>query len=46
MGVPKSRGAEVTAHLAAFVEAMKADGFVARALARHRIEGASVAPPS
>jgi len=46
MGVPKSRGAEATAHLAAFVEAMKADGFVARSLGRHRIEGASVAPPS
>ena len=46
MGVPKSRGAEAAAHLAAFVEAMKADGFVARALGRHRIEGASVAPPS
>jgi polar amino acid transport system substrate-binding protein len=44
MGVPKSRGAEAAAHLARFVESMKADGFVAGALARHRIEGASVAP--
>jgi polar amino acid transport system substrate-binding protein len=30
--------------LAAFVEEMKASGFVADALARHGIEGASVAP--
>ena len=44
MGVPKSRGPEAAAHLASFVETMKADGFVAGALARHRIEGASVAP--
>jgi polar amino acid transport system substrate-binding protein len=44
MGTPKSRGAEATAFLAAFVEAMKASGFVADALARHCIEGASVAP--
>ena len=28
-----------------FVEEMKASGFVARALERHRIEGAAVAPP-
>jgi polar amino acid transport system substrate-binding protein len=44
MGTPKSRGAEAVAFLAAFVEEMKASGFVADALARHRIEGASVAP--
>jgi polar amino acid transport system substrate-binding protein len=44
MGVPKSRGAEAAAFLAAFVEEMKASGFVADALARHGIEGASVAP--
>jgi len=44
MGVPKSRGAEAAAFLAAFVEDMKAGGFVADALARHGIEGASVAP--
>jgi polar amino acid transport system substrate-binding protein len=31
--------------LAAFVEKMKASGFVAEALIRHRIEGAVVAPP-
>jgi polar amino acid transport system substrate-binding protein len=44
MGTPKSRGSEAAAFLAQFVERMKADGFVAAALARHRIEGASVAP--
>jgi polar amino acid transport system substrate-binding protein len=44
MGVPKSRGGEAAAYLAAFVEQMKASGFVARALERHRIKGASVAP--
>ena len=45
MGVPKSRGEEAAAFLAAFVEEMKASGFVADALERHGIEGASVAPP-
>lgn len=44
MGCPKSRGEEAAATLAAFVEEMKASGFVAQALARHGIEGASVAP--
>lgn len=44
MGSPKSRGGEAAAFLAAFVERMKESGFVAAALARHRIEGASVAP--
>ena len=44
MGVPKSRGAEAAAFLAAFVDEMKAGGFVADALARHGIGGASVAP--
>jgi len=44
MGVPKSRGADAAAFLAAFVERMKADGVVADALARHGIDGASVAP--
>ena len=44
MGVPKSRGAAAAQALAAFVEEMKASGFVARALARHGIQGASVAP--
>lgn len=44
MGTPKSRGKETAAFLAQFVEQMKASGFVAAALARHGIEGASVAP--
>jgi polar amino acid transport system substrate-binding protein len=44
MGVPKRRGDAAAAFLAGFVETMKADGFVAAALARHGIEGASVAP--
>ncbi|TQK10972.1 ABC transporter substrate-binding protein [Herbaspirillum sp. SJZ107] len=43
-GTPKSRGADAAAFLARFVEEVKASGFVADALARHRIEGASVAP--
>lgn len=44
MGLPKSRGEAARAALAAFVETMKADGFVQAALARHRVDGASVAP--
>ncbi|NML44067.1 transporter substrate-binding domain-containing protein [Ramlibacter sp. G-1-2-2] len=45
MGVPKAR--EATAQvLRAFVEEMKASGFVAEALKRHGIEGAGVAPPA
>jgi polar amino acid transport system substrate-binding protein len=44
MGTPKSRGAEAAAYLAKFVEDMKSSGFVAEALARHHIQGASVAP--
>ena len=44
MGTPASRGADAQALLAAFVEEMKASGFVADALKRHRIEGAIVAP--
>jgi polar amino acid transport system substrate-binding protein len=43
-GVPDGRPATATA-LRAFVEAMKASGFVAQALARHGIKGATVAPP-
>jgi polar amino acid transport system substrate-binding protein len=46
MGTPASRGADAQALLSAFVEEMKAAGFVADALKRHRIEGASVAPPA
>jgi polar amino acid transport system substrate-binding protein len=44
MGVPAGRGAQAQAELAAFVEEMKSSGFVADALARHRVEGGTVAP--
>ena len=44
MGTPKSRGSEAAAVLGAFVEEMKASGFVAEALGRYGIQGASVAP--
>ena len=44
MGVGKARGAAAAAMLAAYVERQKASGFVAEALARHGIQGASVAP--
>lgn len=43
MGLPKARGEAAGAYLAAFVEEMKASGFVAAALAKHHIEGALVA---
>jgi polar amino acid transport system substrate-binding protein len=45
MGVPKGRTA-AQAWLSAYIEEMKASGFVAGALQRHRIEGAAVAPKS
>ncbi|MBR8293061.1 ABC transporter substrate-binding protein [Burkholderia cenocepacia] len=44
MGLPKSRGAAAADTLRAFVDEAKASGFVAEALARHKITGASVAP--
>ncbi|WP_344314721.1 ABC transporter substrate-binding protein [Fodinicola feengrottensis] len=44
MGTPSSRGADAQALLAAFVQEMKASGFVAEAMKRHHIQGASVAP--
>ncbi len=44
MGLPKCRGEAAASTLRAFVEEMKASGFIARALQRHGIEGASVAP--
>lgn len=44
MGAPASRGTEAQALLTTFVEEMKASGFVADALKRHRIQGAIVAP--
>jgi polar amino acid transport system substrate-binding protein len=44
MGLPKGRGNAPAAVLRTFVEQMKATGFVSDALARHGIQGASVAP--
>jgi polar amino acid transport system substrate-binding protein len=44
MGCQRSRGEAAARELAAFVEEMKASGFVAQALANNGIEGASVAP--
>lgn len=43
MGTPRARTAGA-AYLREFIEEMKARGFVAEALQRHRIEGAVVAP--
>lgn len=43
MGTPRGREAGAK-YLREFIEEMKASGFVAQALARHRVEGASVAP--
>jgi polar amino acid transport system substrate-binding protein len=44
MGLPKGRGEVAAVMLREFVQEMKASGFVAQALARHNIQGASVAP--
>ena len=44
MGVPAGRGTEAQKALAAFVEDVKAGGFVADALQRHGVDGATVAP--
>jgi polar amino acid transport system substrate-binding protein len=44
MGTPKSRGDAAAAALSQFVEEMKVSGFVADALQRHGIAGATVAP--
>ncbi|MDQ2149813.1 ABC transporter substrate-binding protein [Alcaligenaceae bacterium C4P045] len=46
MGLPAARGDGAARLLADFVEDMKRDGVVAKALARHGIEGAKVAPAS
>jgi polar amino acid transport system substrate-binding protein len=43
MGTPRAREAGAR-YLSVFIEEMKRSGFVARALERHGIEGASVAP--
>ena len=45
MAVPKTRDAAVVAFVHQVVEELKASGFVAQALARHRIEGVAVAAP-
>lgn len=44
MGMHKERGATASEYLSTFIEEMKSSGFVAEALARHGIQGASVAP--
>ena len=44
MAVPKAKGQEAAKYLTAFVEEMKKSGFVAQALVRNDIQGASVAP--
>ena len=44
MGMPKGRGQAAADGLRAFVADMKASGFVADALKRHGIQGATVAP--
>jgi len=44
MGLPAARGASAIDALKAYVEWAKRSGFVADALARHRIDGATVAP--
>lgn len=45
MGTPRVRGEAGVAYLREFIEDMKASDFVAQALQRHGIEGATVAPP-
>jgi polar amino acid transport system substrate-binding protein len=45
MGVARRRGNAAAAALHAFVEEMKASGFVAEAMRRHGVAGAAVAPP-
>jgi polar amino acid transport system substrate-binding protein len=44
MGMRRGREAGAK-YLTEFVEEMKASGFVAEALRRHKIEGATIAPP-
>jgi polar amino acid transport system substrate-binding protein len=45
MGMPRGRGAALP-WLRDFIEEMKGSGFVSQSLARHRIEGVSLAPPA
>jgi polar amino acid transport system substrate-binding protein len=44
MGTAKAASQQAADHVAAFVEAMKASGFVAQALQRHGLDGVTVAP--
>ena len=46
MGLARSRGPAAERALRAFVEEMKAGGFVAAAMQRHAVAGATVAPPA
>ena len=46
MGTPKGRGKPARAYLRAFIEEMKATGFVADALKRSNQPDAAVAPPA
>ena len=46
MGLPKARSSEAVSLLRTFVAQMKQQGFVADAMARHHVKGASVAPAS
>jgi polar amino acid transport system substrate-binding protein len=46
MGTARRRGPGASDCLGGFVEDMKANGFVAEALRRHGVDGASVAPPA
>ncbi len=46
MGIPRARGEAAVVVLRAFVERMKASGFVAESMQRHGIEGARVAGPA
>jgi polar amino acid transport system substrate-binding protein len=46
MGLPAARGAAAAAALHDFVERAKAGGLLAQALARHRVQGALIAPPA
>ncbi len=45
MGIARARGPAAEAALRAFVEDMKSSGFVADAMRRHAVAGATVAPP-
>ena len=45
MGLARGRGRDAQAALHAFVETMKAGGFVTEAMRRHDVAGATVAPP-